>query len=330
MLLETIDIKKNDVLIFSENRFDFKTNFKVVYKKNPSRKPEPISFEELLAFINSDAPKNLIVYRLLTNQQVFKANEAKYGIFLTVGNNYELVYPDPIFAIKEIENFKKSIDFDTFRFKIQQVGLTSLNRAPSLTDYSEIYFFDLRAEEAKYQNDRVYAEAIFAFDDSFSEMNEPENIVTDSQQTRHVNRTTRMEKIQVPQEVRFSVDKKANNSQLHKIKHDEKTDRKMELVVPNKKEGNTSSNESTKQSSTKSIKADSNKKNYPYVEKKDSVKESSISQFLKKQKDQVPLSQEESISEKKDGFVNLFKSTSNLSELMKKRSKENVILRLDR
>ncbi|MCX6149810.1 MAG: hypothetical protein NTX22_04730 [Ignavibacteriales bacterium] len=168
MLLETLDIKKNDVLIFSENKFDLQNNFKVCYKQKSSKKPVTISLNEVGNFINAPVPKSLIVYRLLTNQPSFNANITKYGFFLKIQGNVELIYFDPIFAIKDIEHIKNNINFETFRFKIQQVGLTSNSKMGSYLDFSEIYAFDLKAEEAKNQNDRVYAEAIFAFDISFS------------------------------------------------------------------------------------------------------------------------------------------------------------------
>ena len=57
MLLETSDIKKNDVLIFSGNSFDLENNFKIVFKKNPTKKPENISFYDIGKYINLPVPK---------------------------------------------------------------------------------------------------------------------------------------------------------------------------------------------------------------------------------------------------------------------------------
>ncbi len=309
MLLETIDIKKNDVLIFSENKFDFGKNFSIVYKKNPSRKPEPLSFEELIAYINNPVPKNLIVYRLLTNQQVFNANEAKYGIFISIGGNYELIYPDPIFAIKEIEGFRNQIDFETFRFKIQQVGLTSLSVSTKMNDYAENYFFDLRADEARYQNDKVYAEAIFAFDSSFSGETGTENKIHKIQPVNKVIKPA-VEKIPVTKEVSFSVDLRADNSKLQKLRPAQTLQARIGNIQQGKiREREIKSSNASNQVVTESKK--SSNKEIPFYETNKSMKSSDG-----KVKD--------------EGLNNLFKSASSLSDFLKKRSKENVILRLDR
>ncbi len=321
MLLETVDIKKNDVLIFSENKFDFGKNFSIVYKKNPSRKPEPLSFEELIAYINNPVPKNLIVYRLLTNQQVFNANEAKYGIFISIGGNYELIYPDPIFAIKEIEGFRNLIDFETFRFKIQQVGLTSLNVSARMNDYSENYFFDLRADEAKYQNDKVYAEAIFAFDSSFS--GEPGTEIKDHK-LQPVNKVIKpaTEKIPVTKEVNFSVDLRADNSQLQKLRPAQNPQAKISNVQQSK----IREQDDRKINSIRPVQSELKNTN---VKQPHSV-DSSFGQLRKKPEDHAGDAGLKRTGEKEESINNLFKSASSLSDFLKKRSKENVILRLDR
>jgi len=315
MLLETIDIKKNDVLIFSENKFDFRNNFKIVYKKNPSRRPEPLSFEELNSYINNPLPKNLIVYRLLTNQQIFNANEAKYGIYISIAGNYELIYPDPIFAIKEIESFRNQINFETFRFKIQQVGLTSLSVSSKMNDYSEIYFFDLRADEARYQNDKVYAEAIFAFDSSFSgesdTMNKPHN-------TLLVNKVIKpaMDKIPVTREVSFSADLRADNSKLQKLRPAQNAGTRISDVSQKK----------IRQLENTNTSAGSKKIIIEQPQKVNKLSESNVVQ-TKKIQDDKPYRK---TVEKDESMNNLFKSASTLSDFLKQRSKENVILKLDR
>ena len=56
---------------------------------------------------------------------------------------------------------------DGLRFRIQQVGLTTLNSKGNLPNFAEMYNFDLMASEAKYQKDKVFADAIFALDKKY-------------------------------------------------------------------------------------------------------------------------------------------------------------------
>lgn len=167
MLLETLDVKKNDILIYSENKFDFDNNFKIIYKKAASKKPYSINFWEVGEYINSTTPKSMILYRLLTNMPDFNANLTKFGTFIQINSRPEVVYYDPVFAVRELERLNAIIDFQRFRFKIHQIGLTSSSLQNGHQNYRELYHFDLKADEAKNQNDKVFAEAIFAFDNDF-------------------------------------------------------------------------------------------------------------------------------------------------------------------
>ncbi len=162
MLLETLDIKKNDIVIYSQNLFDLEKNFKIIYKDDSKKAPLKITYKEVCKFINEFTPKNLIVYRLLTNIKDFGIQLSKYGTFLNINGMPELIYFDPIFAVKELEEHAEAINFYDLRFRIQQVGLTTLNRKESQTNFAEIYSIDLEATEAKFQNDKVFADAIFS------------------------------------------------------------------------------------------------------------------------------------------------------------------------
>ncbi len=163
MLLETLDIKKNDILIYSQNLLDFEENFKIIYKDNARKEPGRIKVEEVYAFVNEFTPKNLIVYRILTNLKNFDIRPPRYGFFISINNINELIYFDPIFAIKEIEEFGTAGSFYDLRFRIQQVGLTTLNRTGNIANYAELYSVDLQAKEAKYQNDKIIADAILTY-----------------------------------------------------------------------------------------------------------------------------------------------------------------------
>lgn len=87
----------------------------------------------------------------------------------------ELVYFDPVFAIKDLRHLRFDLDPGNFRFKIQQVGLTSLTKWESEPNFAEVYSFDLKAVEAQNQNDKIFADAVFAFDPDFVDEDEIEN-----------------------------------------------------------------------------------------------------------------------------------------------------------
>lgn len=183
MLLETLDLRRNDVLIYSQNKFNFNDNFKIIYKNEKVKRVRNISYFDVCSFVKDPAPKNLIVYRLLTNVNHLDAYSTKYGYFININSRVELVYFDPIYAIKDLRHLRFDLDPEEFRFKIQQVGLTTLNKqnpeypsqkygepvkAPE-SNFSEVYSFDLKAFEAQNQNDKIFAEAIFAFDEVIEE-----------------------------------------------------------------------------------------------------------------------------------------------------------------
>lgn len=167
MLLETLDLLKNDVVIFSENVFDFEKNFKIIYKRNDIKSPKRIDYFEVCNFIIDPLPKNLIVYRLLANVNSIDAFSSKYGFFINCNKGLELIYFDPVFALNDISFLQMQIDPNLFRFKIQQVGFTSMPSKEDEAFYEEVYSFDLKSDEAKNQNDKVFAKAIFALDDKF-------------------------------------------------------------------------------------------------------------------------------------------------------------------
>lgn len=169
MLLETLDLRKNDVLIYSQNMFNFNDSFKIIYKNEKIKSPKRISYFDVCAFVKDPSPKNLIVYRLLTNVNSLDAYSTKYGYFIQVNGKIELIYFDPIFAIKDLRHLRFDLNPSEFRFKIQQVGLTSLTKKETEPNFAEVYSFDLKAVEAQSQNDKIYADAIFAFDDSYIE-----------------------------------------------------------------------------------------------------------------------------------------------------------------
>ncbi len=162
MLLETLDIKIDDIVIYSQNLFNQDNNFRIVYKDDVNKVSHKISFSEVCRHVNEFTPKNLIVYRLLTNIKDFEIYTAKYGFFLNINGIEEMIFFDPVYAVRELEEYSQSIDYNSLRFRIQQIGLTTLNRKGDFPNYAEIYCIDLEATEAKFQNDKVFADAIFS------------------------------------------------------------------------------------------------------------------------------------------------------------------------
>jgi len=179
MLLETLDLRNNDVLIYSQNLFNFNDNFKIIFKNEKQKRPKKISYFDVCSFVKDPSPKNLIIYRLLTNVNQLDAYSTKYGYFIKINNNVELVYFDPIFAIKDLRHLRFDLDPSRFRFKIQQIGLTSLTKKEAEANFAEVYSFDLKAIEAQRQNDKIFADAIFAFDKNYSDEEYPETSVVE-------------------------------------------------------------------------------------------------------------------------------------------------------
>ncbi|NOX19413.1 MAG: hypothetical protein GXO87_14185 [Chlorobi bacterium] len=168
MFLETLDVRGKDFIVYSRNVFDFERNFWIVRKDKKIKNPENISFFSVCDIVKSNIPKSLVVYRLLTNIPNINAHSTKYGFFIKVETEPEVIYFDPIFALKDLNYIAAGVDTSKFRFRIQQLGLTTLNKYGEQSNYTIIYNFDLRAKEAKHQDDKVFADAIFALDEGYS------------------------------------------------------------------------------------------------------------------------------------------------------------------
>ena len=161
MLLETLDIKTNDIIIYSLNSEKLENNFKIIFKNDPQKKIRKITFVDVCKFINDFSPKNLIVYRLLTNIPEFQLTNPRYGLKMFIDDSPEIMFLDPVMAIKELNEYPDAINYYDLRFRIQQVGLTTKNSNGELPNYAEIYKVDLEADEAANQNDKTFVEALF-------------------------------------------------------------------------------------------------------------------------------------------------------------------------
>jgi hypothetical protein len=165
MILETLDVKKNDIFIYSLNKFDLNRNFKLINKDAAIKYPKPIHFNDVCRYLGDGRPKNIIIYRLLTNLPRIDQTFIKYGFIMDIDGAKEVIYFDPVFALKELEDYSDIGEYPFLRFRIQQVGLLSMLSNFGQARFHEVYAFDLEANEVRRQNDRVFAEIIFVFDE---------------------------------------------------------------------------------------------------------------------------------------------------------------------
>ena len=347
MLLETLDIKKNDIIIYSQNKFDLQENFRIIFKDDPGRDARKISFKDVCKFVNQYTPKNMIVYRLLTNIRDFEIYLSKYGFVMNVNNAPELIYFDPIFAVKELEEYTEAINHFDLRFRIQQVGLTTLNRVGELPNYAEIYNIDLTAIEAKFQNDKSFVDALFLDKNkNLGKSSKPvaakskgteKKVITKTEpkkveQTSGLKKTqfdsknsqdkqtptkTASEKKEIPGKIEKTSEYKDGIKFIsHDIAEDEDFDIKNIMKLNNKVK-------SKRQS-------DNSDKSIPRVIKKTAeATPTNFSQFIK-QKGTIPNKTDNSTKEKlqSDQLIDIFKSPSSLNKFLKGKEDKKVVLRL--
>ncbi|MBE2280748.1 MAG: hypothetical protein IAE91_10180 [Ignavibacteriaceae bacterium] len=165
MILETLAGDYSDIFIYSENRFDLADNFRILRKNSGVKNPIKIHYNDVCRYINEFKLKSVVAYRLLTNLEHFDTNYVKFGIPVVISGVEEVIFFDPIFAIRELEDNGFLSQDPDLRFRVQQVGLKSVLIDDGTIEYQESYCFDLEANEVQYQNDRAFAEIIFAFDD---------------------------------------------------------------------------------------------------------------------------------------------------------------------
>ena len=315
MLLETLDVKKNDIIIYSQNIFNLDKNFKIIFKDEKEKSPKEISLSDVCSFINEFTPKNLIVYRLLTNIKDFQLEDSKYGILLNINDHTELIYLDPVFAVKELEKYKIMMDINDLRFRIQQVGLTTLNRKEDSPNFAEIYAVDLEAMEAKFQNDKILADAITAFSlnqkgiaekkDNITVKNKTENDEKRSEEEDEVSFTGRIRQ-------RAKEISSEQKESLKEIKHEISEDKDFDytqIIKMNFKEKST-------------IERTETQKNEP---EKDGS--GLFSEFLKKKKSDEKVKK---VENEKNDFVDIFKSSVPLKEYISSKQDKKVVLKLDR
>ena len=316
MLLETLDIKKNDIIIYSQNIFNPDNNFKIIFKDDEEKLPREISFDDVCRFVNEFTPKNLIVYRLLTNLEYFRIEPSKYGYILNINGQTELIYFDPVFAVKELERYGRFANLNDLRFRIQQVGLTTINSERNLPNYAEIYAIDLEAMEAKFQNDKVFADAIITVGSHKSgsvkkdvKMSAKDKLVGDEKPGKMKKVASFAERIKQNQ-LEITTERKDNIKEIqHEISEDKDFDY-TQIMKMNFKKYN--------------ISEETNQK---YVNAKGKASPSPFSEFLRKKRSDE--NEKKYKGESKD-FIDLFKSSVPLKEYINSKEDKKVVLKLDK
>ncbi len=344
MLLETLDIKKNDIIIYSQNIFNLEKNFKIIFKDDFERRPRKITFSEVCNFVEEFTPKNLIVYRLLTNIEDFALDRSKYGFFISINSESELVYFDPIFAVKELEDYIDKIDEYDLRFRIQQVGLTTLNRVNNRTNFAEIYSIDLEAIEAKFQNDKVFAEAIFSFlqRESSGVINNAGAKKADTK-PKHITRTNNITPKIVkplnnrgdakPEHISEDAEHKEGIKIIsHDISEDRDFDYKQILKMNFKKRPKIEDENLSKTENEISAEKRKNVKSPTIVPKlvkpEPENNKSSLGEFLNKKKNEAKSSDIGKSTGAERPLVDIFKSSTPFNEFVEDRENKQVVLRL--
>ena len=161
MLLETKNISKNGFIIFSRNSMDVNYNFRIVFKNDPKLFHRKINFDYTKKLITEIFPKNLVAYRVLTNNPDISISALKYSCTILVNGKPELIFTDPVFAVRSIEEYLEVNQNDDFRFRIQKVGYSMTNKAGKIASYQEEFLYDLNAEQAINQNDELNFKSLF-------------------------------------------------------------------------------------------------------------------------------------------------------------------------
>lgn len=307
MVLETLDIKKEDIFIYSENRFDLQNNFRLIYKDLSSKNPIKIHFNDVCKYLGDNNPKSLIVYRLLSNLPEFDSATIKYGYNLLIEGVSEVIFFDPIYALRELEEFEGIKSFTQLRFRIQQIGLISKIRIFDKINFSEVYSFDLEPTEARWQNDRAFAELIFAFQNiAFDEpidQNKYEPIKNVKLKRPEVFKTiTAADLKEITLEEDFSFDPINMKKLISTKKASGQSQNFSESILPNL----------------------SNRK----ISDIDSEKDREVNSFIKKIKSDVKKIDAEDNQQSKKPLVDLFKSSAPIKEYLDQREKKQVVLKI--
>jgi hypothetical protein len=155
MLIETLSGDPESIIVYSRNILNAEENFSMLLKNDPQKVSRKLFLYDICGLINNPFPKNIIVYRLLTNIPDLTVSGSGLGCMIRIGDLYEIIYPDPVYAVKELETLTEEQFIPGLRFRIQQVGLTTSFIEGDVHVFKELFHFDLDSLEAQAQNDTV-------------------------------------------------------------------------------------------------------------------------------------------------------------------------------
>jgi len=161
MFLEMTDKSGNEIVVYSRNIFNPDENFSFIFNDQLQITRKRISYSDAFEFMAYPLPKNIILYRLLTNYENINSSDSKFGFVLHVNGIEDLFYFDPVYALKDLPHLVKDFNLETFKFRIQQAGLKTTRIEGTKEYFTEIYSYDLHAVEAQNQNDEIFAQALF-------------------------------------------------------------------------------------------------------------------------------------------------------------------------
>jgi hypothetical protein len=340
MILETLDVKRNDIFIYSLNQFDFHTNFKLINKDTQVKYPKAIHYNDVCRYVQDGRPKNLIVYRLLTNIPNLDPNYLKYSLTINLDRAKEALYFDPVFAIKELEELKDIELYPQLRFRIQQVGLISVLSRFGQPYFQEVYSFDLQVPEVRAQNDKVFAEIIFAFDEIHFDEDDPAARNVSERQIKSRKFVTMTPEIIRPDEI--EEDPHTNAMAIRKMpsapsKTAESIAREIEEEMNRKKEAE----EKTEPEPVPSPAPLPSPAPAPFKEElklqlsaakgRQAKDKPTFGDFLTKVKRNMQ--EEETPVEKRhkaQGMTNIFKTNAHITDFVNERGKKQVVLKLRR
>jgi hypothetical protein len=324
MILETLDVKKNDVFIYSLNKFDLSRNFKLINKDAKIKYPKSLHFNDVCKFFADGRPKNIIVYRLLTNLPHLDPRMVKHGYMVTIDGSKE---------IKELEEFSDIDTYPFLRFRVQQIGLISQLARFGQPEFHEVYAFDLEVSEVRMQNDRVFAEIIFAFDEvHFEEEN------SDMPQEKNRVIPPRRFVAVTAEEMRSDLieeDTNGTSQDIHKLRTTISDTMEKPHPKPHPKEEEPSKPGPYKLPEGQNF---SRPRHVPKAEKPVEEKpkpaplrskpEPTFGDFLSKVKKEIKEEEPEGIKERRGEVINIFKTSSNIQDFVEERGKKQVVLKL--
>jgi hypothetical protein len=160
MLLETKNIKENDIIIYSRNSMDANYNYRIIFVNDPQKHHRVINYNQVKKLISEHFSKNLIAYRIVSNFPDITISNIAHGITILLNNERELIFTDPVFAVKTIEEYLEQYPSIEFRFRVQKVGYTTLNAVNKENNFREEFSFDMSIEDVVNQNDEKIADVL--------------------------------------------------------------------------------------------------------------------------------------------------------------------------